>query len=111
MLAATLAFLCGGGLMAEDVVHVSQADAIRAAKEKFQPEYPSMARQLHVEGAVKVEAHISETGVVDEVKPLTGNALLMNAAVAAMKRWKFTPFVSDGKPAKAVADLSFSFHL
>ncbi len=95
----------------ETTVHVSQAEAVKAAKERPAPEYPPMARQLHLEGAVQVEARIAENGVVEEVKPLTGNAVLMSAAVAAMKKWKFTPFVSDGKPTKAVADMSFTFKM
>ena len=99
-------------LKAEDlVVHVSQNEAVKAAKEKVQPEYPAMAKQLHLEGTVQVEAHIGSSGTVDEVKPLAGNAVLMNAAVQALKRWKFTPFTADGKPTKAVADMSFSFKL
>ena len=106
-----MAVMAGLPASAEDAVHVSQTDAVKAAKEKFNPEYPPMAKQLHLEGAVQLEAHIGENGAVEEVKPLTGNAVLMNAAVAAIKKWKFTPFVSDGKPVKAVADLSFSFKL
>jgi protein TonB len=106
-----LAMLAGLPAFAQDSVHVSQADAVKAAKEKFEPEYPPMAKQLHLEGNVQLEAHIGENGAVEEVKPLTGNAVLMNAAVAAIKKWKFTPFVSDGKPVKAVADLSFRFKL
>ncbi len=95
----------------ETVVHVSQSEAVKAAKEKVQPEYPAMAKQLHLEGTVQVEAHIGSNGTVDEVKPLTGNAVLMNAAVSALKKWKFAPFTADGKPTKAVADMSFSFKL
>jgi protein TonB len=109
--AAALALLTGLSASAQDTVHVSQAEAVKNAKEKFEPEYPAMAKQLHLEGAVQLEAHIGENGAVEEVKPLTGNAVLMNAAVAAIKKWKFTPFVSDGKPVKAVADLSFRFKL
>jgi protein TonB len=110
--AAAFALLAGSMASAqEDTVHVSQADAIRAAKQKVEPEYPAMARQLHLEGAVQLQAHISEEGVVDEVKPLTGNAVLMNSAVAAIRKWKFTPFTADGKPVKAIADLSFRFKL
>jgi len=108
---AALAFLVSMPVGAQDAVHVSQSEAIKAAKEKFEPEYPAMAKQLHLEGAVQLEAHIGENGAVEEVKPLTGNAVLMNAAVAAIKKWKFTPFVADGKPVKAVADLSFRFKL
>jgi len=109
--AVALAFLTSLPASAQDTVHVTQAEAVKAAKERVEPEYPAMAKQLHLEGAVQLEAHIGENGAVEEVKPLTGNAVLMNAAVAAIKKWKFTPFMADGKPVKAVADLSFKFKM
>jgi len=95
----------------ETAVHLSQAEAMKAAKERPAPEYPAMAKQLHLEGDVQVQAHISESGTVEDVKPLTGNAVLANAAVNAMRRWKFTPVVTDGKARKAVTEMSFSFKL
>jgi periplasmic protein TonB len=111
--AIALALLTGLCASAQEggVVHISQADAMKAAKERVDPQYPPMAKQLHLEGAVELEAHIGEDGIVGEVRPLTGNAVLMNAAVAAIKKWKFTPIMADGKPTKAVADLSFHFKL
>jgi protein TonB len=105
-----LALIAGGSAMAQEI-HVTQSEAVKNAKDKVQPDYPAMAKQLHLEGAVQVQAHISENGTVEEVKPLTGNAVLMNAAVAALKKWKFTPFTADGKPTRAVADMSFNFKL
>lgn len=95
----------------ETAVHLTQAEAMKAAKERPAPEYPAMAKQLHLEGEVQVQAHINESGSVEEVKPLTGNAVLANAAVNAMRRWKFTPVVTDGKARKAVVEMSFSFKL
>lgn len=109
--AAILTLAAAANAVAQEAVHVSQAEAVKAATTKVQPEYPPMAKQLHLEGSVQVQAHIGENGQVEEVKPLTGNAVLMNAAVSALKRWKFTPFTADGKPSKAVADMSFSFKL
>jgi protein TonB len=110
--AVAMALLMGLSATAQDsTVHVSQAEAVKAAKERVDPEYPAMAKQLHLEGAVELEAHIGANGAVEEVKPLTGNAILMNAAVAAVKRWKFTPFTADGKPARAVTEMSFKFKL
>jgi protein TonB len=102
---------CTASLIAEDIVHVSQSDALKNAKQRVEPEYPAMAKQLHLEGSVQVEAHIGENGEVEDVKPLTGNAVLMNSAVAALKKWRFAPFTADGKPVKAIADLSFKFKL
>lgn len=99
-----------GSLMAQEL-RVTQSEAVKAAKEKVQPDYPAMAKQLHLEGSVQVTAHISESGAVEEVKPVTGNAVLANAAMAALKKWKFTPFTADGKPTKAVADMNFNFKM
>lgn len=97
---------------AEDAdMHVSNAEAMKAVTNKVQPVYPAMARQLKLEGQVEVEAHISEDGSVDSVKPLTGNAVLMGAAVTALKKWKFAPFTEGGKPVKAVAPVQFSFKM
>jgi protein TonB len=109
---AALSLTIGYPASAQDgSIRVSQSEAIKAAKQKVDPEYPTMARQLHLEGAVELEAHIGENGSVEDVKPLTGNAILMNAAVTAIRKWKFTPFLADGKPSKAVADISFHFKL
>ena len=111
VIVAAAALFLGAPAFSQDTVHVTQAEAIRNAKEKVDPEYPAMAKQLHLEGAVQIEAHIGENGAVEEVKPLTGNAVLMNSAVAALKKWRFSPFLADGKPVKAIADLSFKFKL
>ena len=108
---AAAALFVGGSAFSQDTVHVTQAEAIKNAREKVEPEYPAMAKQLHLEGAVQLEAHIGENGAVEEVKPLTGNAVLMNSAVAAMRKWRFSPFLADGKPVKVIADLSFRFKL
>jgi protein TonB len=112
MTAAFMSLLTGSAALAQDsAIHVNQAEALRAAKDRIQPQYPPMARQLHLQGAVQLEAHISESGSVEDVKALTGNVVLMDAAKAALRRWKFTPFTADGKPSKAIADVTFDFKL
>jgi TonB family protein len=117
-IAFTFFMALAGGLglaqhaLAQDAdLRVSNSEALKAATAKVQPDYPAIAKQLHLEGAVEVEAHIAEDGSVESVRPLTGNAVLANAAVAATKRWKFTPFTAGGKNVKAVASLTFNFKL
>lgn len=102
---------CRASLLAEETRKVTQAEAVKQALAKPQPDYPAMARQLKLEGRVELEASISEEGTVDDVKILNGNPVLTRAAAAAMKRWKFSPFKDAGKPVRAVATLSFSFSL
>jgi methyl-accepting chemotaxis protein len=64
------------------------------------------------EGATQQSAplvSIDATGSVESVKPLTGNPALAGTAVNTVKRRRFEPILSDGKPVRAVAVLSFSF--
>ena len=111
LLTTATAFIAAGAMAAEGDLHISASVAIKAATSKVQPVYPLIAKQLRLEGDVEVEAHISEDGSVDSVKPLTCNAVLMNAAVFAMLKWKFAPFTEGGKPVKAVAPVQFNFKM
>lgn len=109
--AVILALGIGVQVRAEDEIHVSTTDAMKSAVSKAQPEYPTMARQLKLEGSVEVEAHINADGTVGTIRAKTGNAVLVNAAITAVQRWRFTPFTEGGRPVKAVADLTFNFHM
>jgi protein TonB len=95
----------------DSVLRITQADALKAAVSKPQPDYPPMAKQLKLQGRVEVEISITPSGTVDDAKILTGNPALTGAAANAVKRWKFEPFTSDGKPVRAVAVIAFSFKL
>lgn len=99
-------------LRAEDVlIRISEADARKAAISKENPSYPPMAKQMRVAGQVVVEAEVGTDGEVEKVQPVSGNALLSAAAVGAVKKWKFTPFTAEGKPAKALVRMGFNFSL
>ena len=98
-------------LLAEEPIHVSDEAARKAIIRRAEPSYPAFAKQFQLEGKVFVDAHVDTDGSVEKVDVVSGNAMLAVAAVAAAKRWVFSPFPgSDGKPAKALVRLSFSFH-
>jgi protein TonB len=100
-------FVFGAAMNAE--IRVPSDDAMKAAIQKSQPEYPPMARQMHIAGKVEVDVTIESDGSVTDVKVISGNALLTPAVVGAVKKWKFTPFTSNGEPTRAVASLGFDF--
>ena len=106
-----LAFASAVPLLAEEPIHVSDEAARKAIVKRAEPSYPAFAKQFQLEGRVFVDAHVDTDGNVEKVDVVSGNAMLAVAAVAAAKKWTFTPFPgSDGKPAKALVRLSFSFH-
>lgn len=106
-----LAISSACGFAQGDIKKVTRPEAMAAAQSKPQPEYPPIARQLKVHGVVELEAVVSEDGTVEKVNILSGNPVLTKPAADALKKWKFRPFLSEGKPAKALAPVNFEFSL
>ncbi|HUO60454.1 MAG TPA: energy transducer TonB [Candidatus Acidoferrales bacterium] len=61
----------------------------RKLKSKVDPVYPEVARTMRIEGAVKLQVLVTAQGSVKDTKILGGNPLLANAAIDAVKRWKY----------------------
>jgi protein TonB len=75
------------------------------------PVYPVTARQTNIQGAVTVIATIDANGKVIGVRALSGPLLLRQAAEDAVKQWKYSPGLVDGKPAPSQVTLSVDFRL
>jgi protein TonB len=112
-LAKWLLFVLAAGTLfgADPTLKVSEGDARKAAVVKPAPEYPSAAQQLRISGRVELEAIVTEDGSVEEVRPVRGNPLLTKAGATALKKWRFTAFQEDGKPARALVSISFDFKI
>ena len=61
----------------------------RKVKTKIAPAYPELAKKLNVSGSVKLEVLVGPNGAVKSVKALGGHPLLVDAAVLAVKQWKY----------------------
>lgn len=109
--AAILVLLLGFGVFASAEIRVATDDAMKAATKKSPPDYPPMAKQLKIAGKVEVDVTIDTDGNVENVKIISGNAMLTGSVVSAVKKWKFTPFTAEGAPTKAVAALQFDFKM
>ncbi len=62
------------------------------------PAYPALAKAQHVSGRVQIEAVVDGAGNVAALKVLSGPALLHQAAMQAVKQWKYSPAILDGQP-------------
>lgn len=71
--------------------------------------YPIAAQEQQIQGRVWVNALINETGDVDRVDVVSGDPLLVDAAVSAIKKWKFKPYIKGGKAVKVNAKLPLDF--
>ncbi len=67
----------------------------RQVKSKIDPAYPPLAREMHVNGKVKIELNVAADGSVRNTKVLGGSPLLVRAAIDAVKSWKYEPATKD----------------
>lgn len=65
---------------------------------KPQPKYPLLAWQARIEGDVRIDAIIDEHGNVIEMRAVSGPPLLIDAALEAVKQWKYQPTYLNGVP-------------
>lgn len=67
----------------------------RKVTTRVAPTYPELARKMHIQGVVKVEAVVRANGTVKSTRILGGNPVLVEAAADAVSKWKFEPQPSD----------------
>jgi len=73
------------------------------------PDYPLLARQMKVQGAVSLQALISREGTIQELQILSGPAILAAAAREAVKQWHFKPYLQGGQPVETQARITVNF--
>jgi protein TonB len=81
------------------------------AVEAPKPVYPVLARQQGIQGRVRVEVAVKPSGEVESVKALSGHPLLQQAAVDAVRKWRYVPTLYDGKPVSVITTVDFDFKL
>ena len=79
--------------------------------ERVEPAYPPEAAKARIAGIVIIEAIIDETGRVTDERVLKDLPFgLGDAAVAAVKQWRFRPGTLNGRPVPVLFNLTVSFH-
>jgi len=74
------------------------------------PIYPQAAMQANVQGDVKIQATIDESGRVTKMKVLSGPILLQRAAMDALRLWRYSPSVLNDKPIAVDEVVTVRFH-
>ena len=75
------------------------------------PVYPELAREQNVQGTVRLHVTIGVSGAVRSVLAVSGPGLLIEAARSAVRQWRYTPSLLDGKPVESQVDISIVFQL
>ena len=96
----------------EGPIHVG-GDVVKPEKLNApQPLYTEIARKARIQGVVIVQAIIDKEGNVTNARVLKGLPMgLDQAAIEAIKKWKFSPATLNGKPVSVYYNLTVNFSL
>jgi protein TonB len=95
--AATQRVRVGGNVIAANLVS------------QVKPVYPPLAKQARIQGVVVLEAQISKEGTIEDLKVVTGHPLLIQAAIDAVKQWRYKPTMLNSEPVPVVTTITVNF--
>ena len=92
-------------------VRVSQGVTQGMVIHRVQPMYPPLARTARVQGAVVLAAIIGKDGTIQNLHVLSGHPLLTQAALDAVKQWRYKPYILNGDPVEVDTQITVNFTL
>lgn len=78
---------------------------------RVQPVYPPLARQTRISGTVKLHAIIGKNGAVEQLQVVSGHPLLVQAALDAVRQWRYQPTLLNGEPVEVDTEIDVIFSL
>jgi periplasmic protein TonB len=75
------------------------------------PVYPAIARAAGVQGTVMLQATISKMGTIENLRVVNGSPMLQQAAMDAVKQWRYRPFLLNGEPVEVETTINVVFSL
>jgi periplasmic protein TonB len=78
---------------------------------RVQPEYPVLAKMARVQGAVVLHAVISKQGTIEGLEVISGPPALVEAAVDAVRQWRYRPYYLNDEPVEVETQVTVNFVL
>ena len=78
---------------------------------KTVPQYPAIAKAVGAQGTVVLQAMISRTGTIEGLHIISGPPMIQQAAIDAVKMWRYKPYVLNGQPVEVETTVNVIFKL
>jgi protein TonB len=92
-------------------VNISGGVAQGLLLQKTQPSYPPIAKAARVSGTVVLQATISKTGTITNLRVLSGPEMLRQAALDAVRSWRYRPYLLNNEPVEVDTTVNVIFTL
>lgn len=94
-----------------DRVRVSSGISQGLLLKKVTPKYPDAARQAGIQGRVVLGAMIDKNGDIESLTLISGDPVLTDAALEAVRQWKYKPYLLQGQPVRVETQTLVNFTL
>jgi protein TonB len=92
-------------------INISSGVATGLLLQKVQPVYPAIAKAARVSGTVILQATISKSGTIENLRVVSGPAMLQQAALDAVRNWRYKPYLLNGDPVEVDTQVNVIFSL
>jgi TonB family protein len=91
-------------------VTVSAGVAVGLLIHKTTPVYPPIAKSARVSGTVVLQGTISKTGVLENLRVVSGPDMLRQSALDAVRTWRYKPYILNGEPTEVETTITVNFN-
>ena len=78
---------------------------------KTMPQYPAIAKAARIQGTVVLQATISKSGTIENLHVVSGPPMLQQAAMDAVRSWRYKPYLLNGDPVEVETQVNVVFNL
>jgi TonB family protein len=99
--------------VAGSVSRIAVGETVTAARliKRVQPVYPEEARRSRIQGIVKLHAILAKDGSISQLQVISGQPVLIQAALDAVRQWKYQPTLFEGRPVEVDTEIDVIFQL
>jgi periplasmic protein TonB len=92
-------------------LHISSGVMAGNLLSRTLPQYPAISRAAHIQGVVVLQATISRTGLIENLRVISGPPMLRQAAIDAVQTWRYKPYLLNGEPVEVETTVNVVFNL
>jgi protein TonB len=98
-------------LAAPQRIRISQGVTKGLLIHREEPSYPPLAKSARIQGEVVLSAVIGVSGEIENLQLVRGHPMLVPAAIAAVKQWRYKPYLLNGQPVEVETTITLVFAL
>ena len=92
-------------------VRISQGVTKGLLIHRVEPTYPPLAKAARVQGDVVLSAIINTNGEIENLQLVSGHPMLVPSAIAAVRQWRYKPYLLNGQPVEVETTITVIFAL